>query len=80
MNMFFGFILTMGFVTSLPVSKKINVDYYDIEALQRNEAYGRNTTGWRILFFLFTFLCLLPAVGFPLLCHNLRVVCSMNYK
>ena len=53
MNMFFGFILTMGFVTSLPVSKKINVDYYDIEALQRNEVYGRNTAGWRILCFIY---------------------------
>ena len=70
----------MGFGTLFPVSKRINIEEYDIEELRGNEACGRNTTGWRIFKFLLYFVCLLPVVGFPLVCHNLRVVCSMNYK
>ena len=47
-RMMFYFILTMGFGTTFPVSKMINIDQDDIEELRRNEACGWNTTGWRI--------------------------------
>jgi hypothetical protein len=73
------YLLTMEFGTSFPVSKMINIEFYDIEELWRNKACGWNTVGWWILFYFISFV-LLPAVGFPLVCHNLRVVCSMNYK
>jgi hypothetical protein len=69
----------MEFGTSIPVSKMINIEFDDIEELRRNGARGWNTVGWRILFYFISFV-LLPAVGFPLVCHNLRVVCSMNNK
>src|SRR6266849_1379146 len=63
-------ILTMGFGTLFPVSKKINIEVYDIEELWGNEACGGKATGRRILCFLLYFFCLLPVTGFPLVCHN----------
>jgi hypothetical protein len=68
----------MEFGTSFPVSKMINIEFDDTEELRRNEAC--ELEHGRVVDYCFISFVNVPAVGFPLVCHNLRVVCSMNYK
>jgi hypothetical protein len=68
----------MEFRTSFPVSKMINIEFDDTEELRRNEAC--ELEHGRVVDYRFISFVKVPAVGFPLVCHNLRVVCSMNYK
>jgi hypothetical protein len=55
----------------------INIEFVDIEGLRRNGAC--ELEHGRVVDYCFISFVNVPAVEFPLICHNLWVVCNMNY-